>query len=228
MTTGYFGTKQTTEEYYLQFDFSAEIGAATIATAVVAIVDSNGSDTTAAMIDDSEQNVDGGAVNFWMKKAGANSMQYVITCDIDTSPAGHYTKSGILWVMDDPVPAAVSTSSTDCVSKRNTAKRLIDKFGDSMTLILENHNVYNATADSYSAAETEYPTIGVLTNPTLTNSAGQYVKSDKVRLLLSTEDLPNLETADFRIEYDGQVWHPERIVSLKPGGTKLIYFIDVK
>ncbi|MDD5053671.1 MAG: hypothetical protein PHO27_13125 [Sulfuricurvum sp.] len=228
MTTGYFGTKQTTEEFYLQFDFSGDIGSDTISTAVVAIVDSSGSDTTAAMIDDTEQNIDGGAVNFWMKKAGTNNTQYTITCDIDTSSHEHYTKSGFLWVVDDPVPAAAVSSTTSWTAKQNTAKRLIDKFGDAMTLILESHNVYNATADSYSAAETEYATRGVLTNPTLRNSAGEYAKSDMVRVLLSANDLPNLESVDFRIEYGGQIWHPERIVSLKPGGTVLMYSVDVK
>ena len=114
----------------------------------------------------------------------------------------------------------------DWAKKRDAAKKMIDKYGAEMSLILEVHGAYDANTDSYSSAETEYLTRGVLTNPTMKNDAGVYSKSDKVRLLLSANDLPVLENVDFRIEYGTQIWHPEKIVPLKPGGTTLLYVVD--
>jgi len=227
MTTGIFGTKQISESFYYQFEFGSDIGSATIATAVVTAVDAAGADVTATLTDATLQNVDGSTVNWW-GRAGTNNTRYIITCDIDTSLGEHYQKDGYLWVLDDPVPESAVAISTDWAKKQDSAKRMIDKYGAAMTLVLEIHNVYNATADSYAAAETEYPTRGVLTNPTMINAAGEYSKSDRVRLLLSAKNLPVLDNVDFRIEYGTQIWHPDKIVSLKPGGTTIIYLVDVK
>ncbi|MFA6946479.1 MAG: hypothetical protein WC220_11320 [Pedobacter sp.] len=227
MTTGYFGNKQVAEEYYEQFDFGSDIGSATIATAVIVAVDENGADVTATLLDATKQNVDGSAVNFWVQ-AGTNDTEYTITCDVDTSSHEHYTKVGILYVINDPVAEAAVVISTDWSKKQDMAKRMIDKYGDAMSLILETHNTYNATADSYSSAETTYSTRGVLLNPTMINEAGQYSKSNKIRVLLSAKNLPVLDNVDFRIEYGSEVWHPEKTVPLKPGGTTIIYFVDVK
>lgn len=230
MTTGTFGTKQSSEEFYYQFDFGGDIAAGrtiAIASVVITAIDSNGANVTATVIDATLQNIDGHLVNFWFQ-AGTDGEKYTITCELDDDLGQHYEKDGYLWVQDYPEAATVPSAIVTWGGKQDSAKRMIDKYGAVMSIILETHNTYNATADSYSAAEFEYPIRAVLTNPTMVNDKGEYSKSDRTRLLIAAKGLPALDDVDFRIEYGLKVWHPDKIVAINPGGTTIIYIVDMK
>ena len=116
----------------------------------------------------------------------------------------------------------------DWTPKQNLAKKLINKFGASMSLITAVPSAYDATTDSMTATLTTYEVKAVIINPTMVSPQGIYGKSDKTRLLLQGKDLPDLSSIDFKIDYDGIVLIPETITAIKPGGTTIMYAIDVK
>lgn len=80
-----FGSKQTSEEYYVSFDFQNVMTAAdTVASATVAASDSVGADATATVTDALKQTITGQIVYVWVK-AGTSGQTYKITCTATTS-----------------------------------------------------------------------------------------------------------------------------------------------
>ena len=116
----------------------------------------------------------------------------------------------------------------DYSSKATSAKKLIDKFGCSMNVVTKAPGEYIPADDFASLEEVTYPTKGVIVNPTMRNSQGQYGKSDKERVILNGSALPDLTTMDFRIEYGDIIMNPENVVAVKPGGVTILYLVDVK
>jgi len=110
-----------------------------------------------------------------------------------------------------------------------SAKKLIDKYGADMTVIKIVEGSYSATSDSYTSSTlTSYSTIGVITNPVMQNEAGEYSKSDRVRLLLSASGLPTLDQIDYKVVHGTNIWYPDKTRPVRPGGTVVIYVADMK
>lgn len=120
----------------------------------------------------------------------------------------------------------------DWTSKQTLAKRLIDKYGVAMSVVTSSSPAtpsYSATADTISATLVTYDTIGVILNPTGQRDDGSYGRFDKVQLLLSSKELPaNLDQLEYHVVWGNFVWHPERTIALKPGGTSIIFKADMK
>lgn len=109
-----------------------------------------------------------------------------------------------------------------------SAKKILDKYGAAMTVVKIVPGSYAATSDSYSSTLTSYSTIGVITNPVIQTSPGEYSRSDKLRLILSASGLPNLESVDYKVVQGTNVWFPNSTRAVKPGGTVIIYLVDLK
>lgn len=87
---------------------------------------------------------------------------------------------------------------------------------------------YVPADDFASLEEKTYSTKGLLVNPTMRNAEGMYGKSDKTRVILNGSALPTLDTIEFRIAYGDIVWMPDQVTAVKPGGTAILYLVDVK
>ena len=116
----------------------------------------------------------------------------------------------------------------DWTPKQKLAKRLIDKFGTSMDVVTTIPTGYAASTDTLTATIATYDVNGVIINPTMVSQAGVYGKSDQKRVIIQGVDLPDLESIDFKIIYGALTLVPERTISVKPGGTAIIYLVDVK
>lgn len=117
----------------------------------------------------------------------------------------------------------------DWANKVDFAKRQIDKYGIAMSLVTSIGGTYSATADSISSTLTTYPITAVIINPTIQRSTGEWGKSDRVRLLIAAKGLPtNLPDLEYKVVYGSITWKPEMTVALKPGGSPILFTIDMK
>ena len=112
--------------------------------------------------------------------------------------------------------------------KAESAKRMLDKYGASMSVLRSIPSSYSATADSYSSATSTFTTIGVITNPVVQVSPGEYSRSNSLRLILAASGLPTLDTIKYKIVCGSETWFPEKTRAVKPGGIPVIYLIDLK
>lgn len=230
MSVEVFGTKQTAEAFYLQFDFTADIPAGnTIAsTTIVCIKDSTEEDTTAAMIDPTKENVNGLLVNAWFF-GGQDNEYYTITCRVKTAAEEVYELDGRIYIQDLPAASAVTTQSLAWDKKKETAQKMINKYGADMTLTHVTKSSYNVVTDKYATSEIDYPARGLLLNPTIQNDLGEYSKSDRVQIILAAKGIPDLTNADdWKITCGTETWWPERIVPIRPGGVAIIYLVYLK
>ena len=117
----------------------------------------------------------------------------------------------------------------DWTTKIDIAKRMIDKYGVAMSIIVSIGSSYNATSDSIAATLATYSVIALVKNPTVQRENGEFGKSDKTRLLIAAKGLPsNLEELDYHVVYGTMVWHPDITTALKPGGTPILFTVDMK
>jgi hypothetical protein len=116
----------------------------------------------------------------------------------------------------------------DWNSKIASAKRMIADKGIAMTICKIVPGTYNATSDSISATLTSYSTIGVITNPVVRNTDGEYSRSDSVRLILPASGLPTLDRIAYKVVCGEDTWFPKSTRAVKPGGVVIIYLADLK
>jgi len=109
-----------------------------------------------------------------------------------------------------------------------SAKKTLDKYGAEMTVVQITPGAYSATQDSYSSSLVSYSTIGVQTNPAMQNEAGEYSRSKRLRLILAASGLPRLDQIDYKVVYGSEVWFPNSTRAVKPGGTVIIYVVEIK
>lgn len=97
----YFGAKQPYEEYFIQFDFSNDLGSSEeIDTINVSAVDmSDDSDVTGTLTDATQQANTTTAVNVWIR-AGTSGSEYKVTCKIVGNAGSKYELEGILPVIE--------------------------------------------------------------------------------------------------------------------------------
>jgi hypothetical protein len=118
MATDYFGPKQTTESYYVQFDFGDDIGTGTIASATVTATDSLGADVTSTVTDATRQSITGAIVSIWVRN-GADGETYLISCAVTKAVTLEvFTGDGYLPVSDqtttpEPLPTAFQQAMQD-------------------------------------------------------------------------------------------------------------------
>jgi hypothetical protein len=116
----------------------------------------------------------------------------------------------------------------DWSGKQATAKKLLDKFGISIQVIVNTPSAYVATTDTVTTTVATYDTIAVITNPTMIGPEGVRGRSDQMRLLINGTDVPNLEEADFYVILDSVQIQPDKVSTVKPGGDIILYMIDMK
>lgn len=116
----------------------------------------------------------------------------------------------------------------DYSSKVDAAKRMIESKGAAATVVALRDGSYSATSDSISATAASYSAIIVLSNPTMENDAGEFSKSDKVRLIIAASGMPTLDKINYKVVCGSDEWYPEKTVAVKPGGTPIIYLADMK
>jgi hypothetical protein len=99
-----FRSKTPREEYFLNFDFTNDLGGASISDATVSVykfdsdTESKTGDSITAMIDDSKQTIDGGLVYFWIQGGAVGS--FVIECNITVSDGSNYELQGFQIVSE--------------------------------------------------------------------------------------------------------------------------------
>lgn len=105
-----FRTKQSSEAYYVEFDYKDKIGTTIIiASAVVtAKVVSTGVDATAVIITAANQSISGQSVYVWVK-AGASGTDYQITCVATGDDGSVHELEGLMLVSDIPASADTLT-----------------------------------------------------------------------------------------------------------------------
>lgn len=113
---------------------------------------------------------------------------------------------------------------------QDAALDAIEENGVAMSLVTTIATAsYVATTDSIAATIATYSIYAVITNPTMRRESGEYAKSDRVRLLIPAKGLPtNLEELEFKVVYGSTVWHPASTVPLKPGGTPILFTVDMQ
>lgn len=117
----------------------------------------------------------------------------------------------------------------DWSSKIDEAKRQLDKFGVAMSLVTITGGSYSATSDTISSTLATYNIMGVITNPTVQRGNGEWGKSDRVRLLVAAKGLPNnLDALEYNVVYGSNVWRPEKTIIVNPGGSPILFIIDMK
>ena len=112
----------------------------------------------------------------------------------------------------------------------DSAYEMIKEAGVEMSLIVNTAlGSYNATLDTIPIIFATYPIIALIKNPTVQRENGEFGKSDRVRLLIAAKGLPsNLDELDFHVVYGSTVWHPDITTALKPGGTPIMFSVDMK
>lgn len=101
-----FRDKQSTEAYYIEFDFSAICGSATVSSASVTATEvDTGTDVTATITTAASQSISGTSVYVWVK-AGTSGTDYLITCKATASDGSIYELDGLMLVSDIPLVEA--------------------------------------------------------------------------------------------------------------------------
>ena len=117
MTT-YFETKQTSEAYPIEFDFTEKLDGSTIAsvTSLIALDQADDSDVSTTVLDSTKQTNTDSIVYGWVR-AGTTAHDYLVTCIILGSDAEVYELEGILPVLDTPSAGAVGAGGTRIVTE---------------------------------------------------------------------------------------------------------------
>jgi phage gp36-like protein len=84
MLLGKLPPKRPIEEYFIEFDFSKWLSETTIVTAVITVLDSTGTNVTAALTDSTQQSNTDTSVNVFIK-GGISGETYEISCLITDS-----------------------------------------------------------------------------------------------------------------------------------------------
>jgi hypothetical protein len=120
----------------------------------------------------------------------------------------------------------------DWLAKQIAAKKMIDKVGVSMQVIKSvTSGAYNATLDAYTSSLVTFNTIGVIANQKEKTAAGYMARTNKVKLILAAAGLPTLDEISFVILCGSKRWIPDgedAVDPLRPGGTRIIYQVNVK
>jgi hypothetical protein len=110
--------KQPTEAYYVSFDFTADLGVATISSAVVAAFDQAAPavDLTATITTAAKQAIAGASVFTWVK-AGTAGHVYTITCKATAS-------DGSVYEIDSALPVAEAAGVIEPVTVEELKRHL--------------------------------------------------------------------------------------------------------
>jgi uncharacterized phiE125 gp8 family phage protein len=104
-----FRTKQVAEAYYIEWDFTDLCGTATISSATVsAKIISTGADATATITTVGSQTVSSHSAFTWVK-AGADGVDYQLTCVATASDGSIYELEGLMLVSNIPLAAVTTT-----------------------------------------------------------------------------------------------------------------------
>lgn len=95
--------KQPADAYFISFDFTNVLGAATIAsvTSVIALDEASSADVSLTVLDSAQQSNDTMIVYVYVR-AGTTGHRYVITCKVVSSTGGIHELEGILPVEETP------------------------------------------------------------------------------------------------------------------------------
>lgn len=105
MSAAEFTPKQPAESYAISFNFTNDLGAHTIATASITVVDAASlDDCTSTLLDSAQQSIGSQIVYGWVRNGEAGH-RYTITCRIVDSAGQSWELEGILAVTETPTAA---------------------------------------------------------------------------------------------------------------------------
>ncbi len=112
--------------------------------------------------------------------------------------------------------------------KINQAKKMIDKYGASMRIMISTLSTYSATSDSYTASTTGYPIKGIFTDLIKKDDNGFVTKIKNGAILFSADTLPRLDdTVKMIITFGSKIYVSKQVDALQPGGQAILYKVRV-
>lgn len=120
---------------------------------------------------------------------------------------------------------------------QNKADKMIGKYGKAMRIKISTQATYNASSDGYTSATTSYPVMGLFTsfedkddeNRTISSQEGHATIIENAFILVPAKGLPRIDQMEKVEIIDGsKTYQPIDIVPIQPGGTAIIYRLQVK
>ena len=164
MTTE-FRTKQPSEKWAISFDFTAKLGAATIAsvTSLIALDELDNSNVSTTVLDSTLQTNTTTVVNTFVR-AGTTGHRYLITCIIAGSDGSIHELEGILPVLSTPTSTSTSGGGTRVVTEPTlepvTLAELQTQLGISSGTMATDVTPYTSIAAGSHGVVTGYTLLG--------------------------------------------------------------------
>ncbi len=108
---------------------------------------------------------------------------------------------------------------------KDTAKRLIAKYGNSITLVEVIDGIYNPATGEHTTTETLYPVKGVMGRYTTAEYSSDHVQIGDVKLTVET-DL--IITRDWKVDYDKERFTVLDTTIISSQDTKIIYILQLR
>jgi len=108
---------------------------------------------------------------------------------------------------------------------KKLAKRLIDKYGDSVVLVERVLGSYNPTTGEDQVTEFNYSRRGQVTNYSVAEMASDNITIDDLRLIVQT-DLAI--TRDWTVTYNGKSWKIIDIVLVRTQDNTVIQTLQIR
>lgn len=117
----------------------------------------------------------------------------------------------------------------DWTAKQDKALSMISKYGTDIRLVVESRSAYNPTLDSFTLSTTSYTAKGLFTQFSERDINGTTIQAGDRKLLIPAKNLPNLDEAQsLKVYFNGVKLDPMLIDPLMPGGTRIIYTMQVR
>ncbi len=117
----------------------------------------------------------------------------------------------------------------DYGSFKDISKKLIDKFGTSMSVVVSSTaGTYSAATDSWTRASASYTVYALFTDLIKKDEAGTVTRIKNGMILFAAKDLPRIDdNVTVKITHGSKLYIPSKIETLQPGGDAIIYKAQV-
>jgi hypothetical protein len=114
-----------------------------------------------------------------------------------------------------------------------TAKRLIDRFGRSVTLKKQSATPTDAAKPwrgSSQASDISTTALAVIVDFALEEAESDHVQRGDKRAYVAQDSAPEIDLSSYDrlVEADGQTWQIVRAETINPGDTKLMYDLQLR
>lgn len=118
--------------------------------------------------------------------------------------------------------------SFDYARPNATAIRLIDRFGQTATIIRDGVADESDYANISAAVPTRETCTAVLTDFSMSERATGLIESGDVKLLISTHGLSAAPETANRVQVGGNIYNVVNVMPLRPGGVDIMYTVQAR